>query len=211
MEIRSTVDPVTAQPGRIAGYALKFDTLSRNLGGFVESVAPGAIAKTLADNLDVLCRFQHEDEFLLGRTASGTLTLRADTVGLWYECDLPSTDYAENVSALASRGDITGSSFAFICMEDSWSETEQGYPLRVLESIKLIDVAPVVTPAYTDTSAGLRALAEARGLDAQAVLDAAAANTLASVLAPPPPQEQPVGTPRADHARRRLAIARQHH
>jgi hypothetical protein len=38
--------------------------------------------------------------------------------------------------------------------------TDQGFPLRKLVSGQLVDVAPVNMPAYTDTTAGLRSLAE---------------------------------------------------
>ena len=56
----------------LAGYALKFERYSQNLGGFVEQVARGAVDKSIADGVDVLCRWNHDDAGLLGRTGSGT-------------------------------------------------------------------------------------------------------------------------------------------
>jgi HK97 family phage prohead protease len=168
---------------RLGGYALKYDRLSQNLGGYVERIAPGALDKTLSENSDVLCRFQHADEFLLGRTSSGTLTLTNDTEGLDYTVEVPDTTYGANCLALAERGDLRNSSFAFYTVRDDWGLTEQGFPLRSLLELKLVDVAPVVQPAYLDTSTGLRSLAEHRGLDLGEVTDRAAHNALAELLA----------------------------
>lgn len=152
-------------PGGITGYALKYKRLSQNLGGFVESIRPGAGAKSIADGLDVLARFQHEDRFILGRVASGTLTLARDDVGIRYAVPaLPDTTTGRDVAELARRGDLGGSSFAFITIEDDWTVSDEGFPLRELIDFKLVDVAPVVSPAYLDTTAtAVRSLAERIG------------------------------------------------
>lgn len=166
----------------IGGYALKFNTLSQNLGGYVESCAPGLADKSIADRADVVCRWLHEDQYTLGSVGAGTLDVRADGTGVEYDCPLPDTTYARDVAALAARGDLRYSSFAFRVLDDEWSETETGFPLRTLKAIQLIDVAPVTRPAYIDTSTGLRTLAEQRSLDLDAVKKAAASNHLAELL-----------------------------
>lgn len=168
----------------LGGYALKYNTLSQNLGGYVESCAPGLVdeATLRGERGDVLCRYQHEDEFLLGRLVSGTLELSADGTGVQYDVALPDTGYAGDVRALAERGDLRYSSFAFRVLDEEWTYTDQGFPLRRLLTIQLVDVAPVVSPAYLDTSTGLRSLAAKRGLDVQAVEAAARANKLGELL-----------------------------
>lgn len=171
-------------PGTMRGYALKYNRLSANLGGFVEQVAEGAVNKSLGDNLDVMARYNHEDNHLLGRTSSGTLRLSSDDVGLAYEVDLPDTTAGRDLAVLLERGDVTQSSFAFYVPVngDEWSTTDDGFPLRTLRQVQLVDVAPVNTPAYPDTEAGLRSLAEHRGLDLDQVRCAAADNTLTNLL-----------------------------
>ena len=185
-EVRNTTGVVElradATGKRLGGYALKFNRLSQNLGGFVERIAPGALSKTLRDGGDVLCRYQHEDHYILGRTASGTLRLALTDEGLDYEVDLPATSYAEDLAALAERGDVQHGSFAFRTLADEWGFTEQGFPLRTLLEIQLVDVAPVVQPAYLDTTSGLRSLAESRHLDLDSVRAAAESGQLAEVL-----------------------------
>lgn len=166
-EHRTTREAVTYRAatdgglGGLTGYALKFDRLSQNLGGFVEKVRKGSVDKSLADRLDVLARFQHEDAWILGRVAAGTLELTRDDVGLQYDIPrLPNTSTGRDVAELAQRGDLGGSSFAFVTLDEDWSTTEQGFPVRELISIRLVDVAPVVQPAYLDTSVAVRSLAE---------------------------------------------------
>lgn len=151
--------------GVLAGYAAVYERLSQNLGGFVEKVAHGAFAQTLADNNPVLARYNHDDNQLLGTTEAETLRVASDDTGLPYEVDLPDTSVGRDVAVLAKRGDVRYSSFAFRTLEDSWSVTDQGFPLRTLVKVQLVDVAPVNNPAYRDTSVGMRSLAERTGID----------------------------------------------
>ena len=150
---------------RLAGYAAKYGRYSQNLGGFVEQIASGAFDRSISDNVDVLCRYNHRDDGLLGRTASGTLRLASDDTGLVYEVDLPDTTVGRDVRVLAARGDVTQSSFAFETLEDDWDVTDQGFPLRTLVNVRLMDVAPVNSPAYLDTSAAVRSLADRLDVD----------------------------------------------
>ena len=85
VELREEGDTLTA-----IGYASVFDSLSQNLGGFVERVAPGAFRSTL-NQADVRALFNHEPDHLLGRSGNGTLRLSEDERGLRYEVDLPAT------------------------------------------------------------------------------------------------------------------------
>lgn len=169
---------------KLGGYALKYRTYSQNLGGFVEQIEPGAIddATLRGERGDVLCRYQHDDNFLLGRLTSGTLRMAGDTIGIDYTVDMPDTSYSRDLQALAARGDVRHSSFAFRTIDEDWGLTDQGFALRTLTALQLVDVAPVVTPAYMDTTTGLRSLAERRGLELTTVEQAAKANALGELL-----------------------------
>src|SRR5882757_4399416 len=74
-------------PGQMVGYAAKYDKLSQDLGGFFEKLAPGCFNDVMED--DTRCLRNHSDDNLLGRTASGTLELILDKIGLMYACELP--------------------------------------------------------------------------------------------------------------------------
>lgn len=157
-EIRAASDGKT-----ITGYAAKFRKESSNLGGFVEDIDPAAFNKSKGDGWpDVLARYNHDDNMLLGTTVAGTLRLALDETGLQYDVDPPNA--RADVMELVARGDVAKSSFAFRTFADDWTQTDQGFPKRTLMSVQLVDVAPVNLPAYPDTSAGLRSLA--RHMDA---------------------------------------------
>lgn len=197
--------------GLLVGYASVFNKRSQNLGGFVEVVDPKAFAKTLGDKAPVVARFNHNDDYLLGTTEAATLRLSVDRNGLMYEVDLPDTGAGRDVRALAERGDLRYSSFAFRTVSDTWSETEDGMPLRTLTAVHLVDVSPVVNPAYRDTTTGmstpLRTLAGHLGLELEQVRRAAEAGDLRTLFRNPtePAKDQNV---RADLAmlRRKLEL-----
>lgn len=151
-----TVRSANGKPSRvIGGYASVFEKRSQVLGSFVEIVERTFFNKSRADSWPgVICRFNHKDDFLLGTTASGTLRLSVDNVGLDYSVDLP--DCRSDVYEYVQRGDIRNSSFAFQVYDDEWSHDGDGYPVRHLTSGRLVDVSPVTIPAYLDATVGLR-------------------------------------------------------
>lgn len=162
-ERRFTSVPVEIRAGSdkkiIGGYAAKFERHSQNLGGFVERIAPGAFNRSRGNGWPgVIARYNHDDNMVLGTIGGGTLRLSVDEVGLTYEVDLPKA--RADIFELVERGDVRQSSFAFTTEQDGdeWTTTDQGFPLRTLTGVRLYDVAPVNTPAYEDTSVGLRSI-----------------------------------------------------
>lgn len=162
-ERRFTSVPVEIRAGSekrmIGGYAAKFNAHSQNLGGFVERIAPSAFNKSRGNGWPgVIARYNHDDNMVLGTIGGGTLRLGVDEIGLTYEVDLPNA--RSDIYELVQRGDVRQSSFAFtVDMDgDEWDTTDQGFPQRTLTSVRLYDVAPVNTPAYEDTSVGLRSI-----------------------------------------------------
>jgi len=96
----------------ITGHGSVFDSPSEDLGGFREIIHKGAFDDAIA-NSDVRCLINHEANLILGRNTSGTLRLSITDTGLGYECDLPDTTYARDLTVSLDRGDISQSSFAF--------------------------------------------------------------------------------------------------
>ncbi len=144
----------------IWGYAACFDKLSRKLGGFVEQVNRNAFDESKQEGWpDVVCRYNHSDDALLGTTRAHTLTLGVDGTGLMYDVEPPLA--RADVLEYVQRGDICHSSFAFRVFPggDEWGVNENfGYPMRTLHAVQLIDVAPVLDPAYPDATAAARAI-----------------------------------------------------
>jgi HK97 family phage prohead protease len=154
-EIRSNADGSRS----ISGYAAVFGSLSEDLGGFREKIAPGAFAQSLRDNPDVLCLYGHDSNQILGRVSSGTLTIAEDSVGLRFTCKLPSTSTANDLIALMERGDLGAMSFGFSLTQggggDEWTEVN-GQVIRTLTNVVLWEVSVVGQPAYSATSVDLR-------------------------------------------------------
>lgn len=153
----------------LSGYAAVFDTLSGDLGGFVERIRPGAFRDALQTS-DVRGLFNHVPDNLLGREGAGTLRLREDDRGLRFEIDLDSDPVADFVRRKVQRRELTGASFAFNVAEDGDEVTYEGG--RRIRTIlpggirQLFDVGPVTFPAYEATSVSARALERLRGLPA---------------------------------------------
>jgi HK97 family phage prohead protease len=161
----------------IGGYAAVFNKPSQNLGGFVEEVDPSFFNDSRGKGWpNVVARFNHDDSYLLGTTAGSTLRLNVDGTGLDYTVDPP--EARADIVELVNRGDIRQSSFAFITHEDEWGVTDQNFPKRRLLSGTLVDVSPVVSPAYLDTSAGLRSLAVRVGAEEAEIRSMAEAGEL---------------------------------
>lgn len=140
----------------VEGYASIFNDMSGDLGGFREIIKPGAFKNVLSD--DVRALYNHDPNYLLARTASGTLEIKEDDKGLYYRFEMPRTSYGDDLLELYRRGDLSQSSFGFIIEKDSW-RLENGQHIRYIESVSsLLDVSPVVYPAYENSSSGLRSV-----------------------------------------------------
>ena len=151
------------KPALMTGYAAVFyragdpATEYELWSGCVERIMPGAYAEAIRSAADVRALFNHDSNYLLGRTASGTCRLVEDAVGLRFEIDLPDTQAGRDVAVSVERGDLTGCSFSFAPDSTAWSRDEaRGLEVREVQSVRLFDVGPVTYPAYKGTSVALR-------------------------------------------------------
>jgi hypothetical protein len=172
----------------LVGYGIRYNKLSKNMGGFVERARPGLAAKTLQEQ-DIVSLFNHDPNNLLGR--KGAFTLRfidEPSKGVQYNVDLPGTQLGRDVAVLAARGDIPGSSFGFMAVGRAGAgfvgRSESGLPIRELREIKVRDMGPVTFPAYEGTDVALRSLAEERSMPYEELQEAALDGRLAELLFP---------------------------
>lgn len=155
----------TSESRHIEGYAIVFNSLSNDLGGFREIIEPTAIDDELIKNSDIVCLFNHNIKLgLLARSyhGRGSLKLDIDEHGLHYSFDAPNTKFGNEILEMVRRGDVAKCSFAFVCGEDNWTKDENGEYIRRVKKIKnLYDVSLVYHPAYEETEVK----ADTRGLD----------------------------------------------
>jgi HK97 family phage prohead protease len=146
-----------------------------------EVIRPGAYKNALAESQDVRALFNHDSNFVLGRTKSGTLALSEDSIGLLSEIQPPDTQTVRDlVLTPIERGDVSGMSFAWsarkaertITTEDEATDstivdygglrvTLRMDGERLMEEWEvldadLFDVSPVTYPAYDGTDVALR-------------------------------------------------------
>jgi HK97 family phage prohead protease len=206
-----------AGPSLLSGYGAVFgrETVINGWFPFREVIEAGAFTEALRTD-DTLALWNHDTNYVLGRSGNGTLRLSEDAIGLAYEIDVNAADsQAVSVAAKVDRGDVHTSSFAFSIGADGdvWDDTpikDGRLPLRRIVKVdRLYDVSPVAMAAYPQTTVSARAEARAKELTPGAV-EARATSTLTpdhmetiteciteltSVLAESKPMKMPVETP----------------
>lgn len=134
--------------------------VQEDIGQFKEVIRPGAFKKTIKEQ-DVRGLFNHDPNFVIGRTSSGTLELEENENGLVFSNKLPDTQFAQDLKTLVQRGDITGASIGFQVVREEFSEDPQtGDPMREILELKLFDVGPVTFPAFPQTDISARSSAD---------------------------------------------------
>ena len=156
----------TAEDGtRTLSGVIPYNSLSVDLGGFTELLAPGVFAGALQPDADILCLRDHKAELLMGRTKSSTLALSDSPEGLQFACKLPKTTQAADLAESVDRGDLDATSFGFYTLDDNWVADASGNVVRTLISAELFEISPCSFAAYQGSTVTVRSCpAELRSL-----------------------------------------------
>lgn len=167
------VERAEEQPAAIVGYGAVFfreddrGTEYEIMDNVAERIAPTAFNRAIEESHDVVGLFNHNADNVLGRTSSGTMSLAVDERGLKYRIDaVDATDIGQRVLQMLERGDVRGSSFAFIPTAHEWIDEGHRH-VRQINDLKLIDTGPVTYPAYQATTAGARAIGGIEEIEAE--------------------------------------------
>jgi HK97 family phage prohead protease len=135
-------------------------------GRFRERIAPGAFRKTLQENgANVRLQFDHGQHPLIGSLPIGSIRkLKEDGQGLFVEARLSNNWLIEPVRDAIAEGSIDGMSFRFSVIGEKWDKEDTDLPERTITEVRLVELGPVVFPAYPGTDVGVRSLELARGL-----------------------------------------------
>ena len=137
----------------IEGYFAVFGSIYELWPGGTESIAPGAFAETLGN--DVRALVDHDTRLVLGRSKAGTLELREDAHGLWGKVRInPNDSDAMNLYSRVQRGDVDQCSFGFDIVREDTEIHEDGSVHWTLLEGELDEV--VTFPAYEETSVAAR-------------------------------------------------------
>src|SRR5437762_3370509 len=94
----------------LEGYAMVWNTLSDDRGGYRVRLLPGSAKFT--DQVHAL--FHHDFRAILGATGNQTLRIASDDVGVKVEIDLPDTSCARDVAELVEDQYVRGMSFSML-------------------------------------------------------------------------------------------------
>jgi len=154
-------------------------------GNFTESVRKGAFRKTIREQTPVL-QFDHGRHPLIGSIPIGRIDdLQETDAGLEVTARLSDNWLIEPVRDAIRDKAVTGMSFRFDVVREEWRDNagkllksdeigpllwnpgDRGPLQRTLVEVKCRELGPVVFPAYTDTTVGVRArsMADAIALD----------------------------------------------
>jgi HK97 family phage prohead protease len=148
-----TRDEQTPEERIVEGYFALYESETELWEGSYEIISKGAFDSTL--NKDVRALWNHNTQYVLGRSKNGSLQLKADDKGLFGTIKLPNTQYANDLYELVSRGDIDQASFGFNIIDEELEELANGYRWRI-KDIDLHEISVVTFPAYENTTVQAR-------------------------------------------------------
>jgi HK97 family phage prohead protease len=161
----------------LEGYAAVFDAdteINSWEGHFKERIVRGAFRKTLRERTPVL-QFDHGHDSRFGNLPIGKFeSIKEDKHGLRVQARL--FDHADPIREAIAEGAVSGMSFRFKVVRDSWSDNKgveikdrselvdllytknhkRGPLQRTIKEVKLMEAGPVVFPAYPQTTVGVR-------------------------------------------------------
>lgn len=151
---RATQDD-SSQDKYLEGYFIRFNETTNLYADQFETVSPKAVPDDI-NKQDVRALFDHDTSKVLGRTESGTLSLRKDDEGLYGKILVNQEDSeALSIYAKVKRGDVSQASFGFY-ITDYELETKEDGDYTTLTGIELFEISIVTFPAYPTTDVGAR-------------------------------------------------------
>jgi hypothetical protein len=144
----------------LSGYAVLWEKKSVPMYGIRERIRKGTFDETLNKKEDVVSLWNHDRSKPLGRLSNGTLILRQDDIGLWFEIVPPETTWGRDAVVSIQRKDVRGMSFGMIPNKTEWDENDPKNVVRTIISAELLEISPCTFPAYPQTKVVARSIAE---------------------------------------------------
>jgi HK97 family phage prohead protease len=165
MERRFAQSADVTDGSTIYGFASVYDKWSHPLGGkdpFVEKILPGAFRDIFdGGTYDTLGLLNHVEGQEIARLSKRTLRLQDRPEGLYFEMDAPDDELGRYVRSEIRKNRTAGASFAFTVPQvggDRWDFSTRPARREIIKVDGLYDVSVVHSPAYPDTSVGMRGL-----------------------------------------------------
>ena len=136
----------------LRGYPILFNTETRIYdfwyGEIRETILPTALEGTNLNDVYLVGGHQVTPEKVLARN-NINMRMEVDETGLFFEAELPNTQYARDIYNLVESGLVDGMSFGFTCSD----EVNQATGIRTITHIdELFEVTITPFPAYKEAS-----------------------------------------------------------
>jgi uncharacterized protein len=151
LDICLYAEPVTVEDRTLKGYAVVFNVLSNDRGGYRDTFTRQSVNRTLDSGSDVLVINYHDVARPLARRKNGGLQMKVDNRGLFVEFAAPKTREGDDLLELVKTGVIAGMSFGTRILKADWKRVS-GNPVRSVTDMEIHHVSPVADPAFTQTS-----------------------------------------------------------
>jgi HK97 family phage prohead protease len=135
-------------PARLSGYAIVWDQLSTDRGGYRVKLEPGSAKFTTP----TLALYEHDFAEVIGNTANNTLRLSLDDVGVKFEIDLPNTTAGRDAAELVEKKYVQGMSFSMIGHPEWTDERIDGMDVMVVKSFTADEITVTARPSFTATT-----------------------------------------------------------
>lgn len=155
-ELRATGDGRTLE-----GYAAVFNSPARIYERgreFDEVIVPGAFARAVNSGDRIIMQFDHGQHPFFGSLPIARIDqMREDSHGLYVKAEINDNWMTEPIRSAIANGAVTGMSFRFSVPDggDTWDRSGDVHK-RTIKNVYLYELGPVTTPAYADTSVGVR-------------------------------------------------------
>lgn len=144
---------------RLIGRAVPYGEISLNPipenRYMKEKIKPGAFKRSIEED-EILCLWDHEMKYVLGRKGNGSLKLSENESGVYFECIPPDSTWAKDLVTSIKRQDINSMSFSFSIYREAW-EKENGRYIRNVNEGKLHEISVTTFPVYTGSQVVARA------------------------------------------------------
>lgn len=147
---------VTSDPGKpvtLSGYAMVWNAISSDRGGYRVRLLPGSAQPTR----EVHALYNHEFRDVMGDLTSQTLRILPDGVGVRVEVELPDTTVGRDVAELVRTRRIRGMSFGIPGDPVYTTSSENGLVIRNYSRFLFDEVTVTPIPAFEETSIGIAA------------------------------------------------------
>jgi HK97 family phage prohead protease len=135
----------------LSGRACPYNTLSLDLGGFVERFAPGAFTESLKTAGSIKLLAHHDAKLPIAAVDGGTLELTETASGVYFRAVPADTSYARDVVAAIQHGTLRQMSFSFDTSDDAWTR-DNGKVVRTVKKATMGEISVVSWAAYADAT-----------------------------------------------------------